>query len=118
MPVEAAVGESGGLHGIRDADTLEATLAKEARGRGEDAFSMLPYLLSTDLHKLIPIWKFPMRIPIIIILMTMQSIYLTEPEEESEPCRQNFPQLSSRVRWEAAQLALRLGRGSRRLSRL
>jgi hypothetical protein len=56
MPVEASVGEPGGFHDIRNADAIEATLAKEVRGSGQDAFAVLLHLLSTDLHKRIPFW--------------------------------------------------------------
>src|SRR6516225_11333653 len=56
MPVEASVGEPRGFHDIRNADAIEATLANEVRGSGQDPFAVLLHLLSTDLHKLIPFW--------------------------------------------------------------
>ena len=54
MAIETAVREPGGLHDLRYADAVEATLAKQARRGGQDPVSILLHLLATDLHNDIP----------------------------------------------------------------
>jgi hypothetical protein len=54
VAVKAAMGEAGGLHQVRDADAVEAPLAKQSAGGVDDAVPVLGGLFPAHSHRSLP----------------------------------------------------------------